>query len=135
MQDHLLHVRLPVSAGAVIRLLASEPTSWLRRFLRLALVPVLDTPGVYDVPGWYRLGKPIDEGLAAVASLVWWPHAGDKVFESFRGELTVSLADRQTVVTLSGTSHGGTPNLNEQVLQSALELVGAALLASQSPDG
>lgn len=135
MQDHLIDVRLPVTAGAAIRLLATEPTSWLRRFLRLALVPVLDTPDSHDVPGWYRLGKPHDDGLASVASLVWWPHAGDKVFESFRGALRVSLADRHTVLALSGTSDGGTPNLNEQVLQSALELIGAALVASQSPEG
>jgi len=135
VQDHQLHVRLPVTAGAVIRLLATEPTSWLRRFLRLALVPVLDAPCGYDVPGWYRLGKPNDRGLESEASFVWWPHAGDKVFESFRGALTVKLAERQTVLELGGVSEGGTPSLNEQVLQSALELVGAALLASQSPDG
>ena len=135
MQDHHIHVRLPVAAGAVIRLLATEPTSWLRRFLRLALVPVLDVPGSSDVPGWYRLGKPIDDGMESRASLVWWPHAGDKVFESFRGELAVSLAEGLTVVALAGTSHGGTAELNERVLQSALELIGAALLANQPPDG
>lgn len=135
MQDHLIHVRLPVTAGAAIRLLASEPATWLRRFLRLALVPALDAPGSYDVPGWYRLGKPQDDGLSAVSSLVWWPHASDKIFESFRGSLTVSLAGCRTVVALAGTSDGGTPSLNEQVLQSALELIGAALVASQSAEG
>lgn len=128
-------MQLPVSAGAVVRLLASEPTSWLRRFLRLALIPVLDVPGSYDVPGWYRLGKPSDEGLASQAPLVWWPHAGDKVFESFRGELVVSLGDGLTILALRGNSEGGTPSVNDRVLSATLELVGAAILASQSPDG
>lgn len=136
MQRHQFTVGVPVPAATVEALLGSYPTTWLRRFLRLASLAASERPGGPTAPGWYRLAPPErNEAGRLVAPMMWWPHAGDILFESFRGEFVVTTAAEDVRLELVGGTDGGDEDTNAEVLRSVVELIGAALRAAHPPEG
>jgi hypothetical protein len=136
MPRHQFAVDVPVPVTAVEGLLSAYPTTWLRRFLRLASLAASAHPGAPEAPGWYRLAPPIADGDGPMEfALVWWPRAGDPLFESLHGAFLVDHQADQTRLTLVGDTHGGDEDTSAKVVRSLVELIGAALRASHPPVG
>jgi hypothetical protein len=108
-------------------LLTARPTGWLRLFLRLAVHRPAATASVQGVP-WYRLGPTAPVGPDTVgATLIWWPHLGDALFETFRGEIRVGYDGRVVKLGLIGEATGGEHAVNEDALAALLRLIVIAL--------
>ncbi|MEQ1785755.1 MAG: hypothetical protein ABL966_01780 [Acidimicrobiales bacterium] len=130
-------VHLPVHPASVEALLATYPTTWLRRFLRLASISASARPGSPEAPGLYRLHHldPLDGAQPARAAVTWWPHAGDGLFACFRGHFLVHELDGGASLGLAGETDGGDHATNAAVLRSVVELIGAAVRAGHAPEG
>jgi hypothetical protein len=135
MRRYRVDVELSVPAEAVVALLGSRPTAWLRRFLCLATLPA--SAGVdQGAPAWYRLGAPTRDGPGrAVAALSWFPHLDGDLFTSFKGHIVVHSAGRGVVLELEGETAGGTPARNDLALRRLLDLIAAALAADHGAGG
>lgn len=130
MQRHSFSVDVPVPAGSARALLEVQPATWLRRFLRLASVSGSDRPAAPEAPGWFRLGDPtFGEGVVQYP-LEWWPHAGERLFRSFRGMFLVSGTAVVCYLELQGLAEGGEEGVNATALRTLVELLGAALQAA-----
>jgi hypothetical protein len=127
MQRHHFGVDVPVPPAAVEALLQVQPATWLRRFLRLASVSGSERPAAPDAPGWYRLGGATEGEGRTEYPLEWWPHAGERLFQSFRGAFLVSGTAVASYLELLGQADGGDEDTNATALRTLVELLGAAL--------
>ena len=126
MSRVVVRTAVPVVAADAVAVLASKPTRWLRPFLQLA---VASTPChvLSDPTGlWYRLG-PGEEGDGVwSAPLVWWPHAGDRLFRRFVGAITVRESATDTVLELAGEMEDGEESCNVSAVNALVKALAAA---------
>jgi hypothetical protein len=138
MSDHHIETTIDAPGAEVLSVLRTRPASWLRSFLRLAILGAGGTRGVeVSTPPWYRLGVPESNSSGAtVSTLTWWPHADrPDVFDRFKGRLIVSDAGTATRLELDGRANGGLDERNDALLSRLLTLMGGAIAERYGADG
>lgn len=136
---HHLQEEIRRPAAEVAAVIGARPSTWLRRFLHLALADPaagIKPPPVPDATAWFRLGAltPTDDGAVAV-TFFWRPRVGDVLFDRFKGRFVVREERTGTTLVLEGDTTAGTVATNAAVLRVVLRLLAGALTAGQRPDG
>jgi hypothetical protein len=125
----------------VVAVFQMRPVSWLRGFLRLAVLSSVRTcSGPQIGQPWFRLGAPTptqeSSSASVVLKLTWWPHVEQaELFSRFVGYLTVVSAGSATMLGVEGDSEGGSDAVTAAVLSRLLALITAAITADQSAEG
>ena len=131
MTEHVIEMIGDDPSVDPFELLNARPASWLRLFLMLAVHRAAARSSAQPATPWYRLGPSAPAGPDSLAAqLIWWPHLGDAMFQSFRGELRVTYDGRRVTLDLTGEAVGGDAAGNEAALNELLRLIVTALGAS-----
>jgi hypothetical protein len=122
-QQHEIDVDVAAACDRVLAIFAARPAAWLRPFLRLS------APGVNQAHLWYRLAGPSPGDTREVVSFpfIWWPSAGSRTFDRFRGAFTVSSGGTGSRLTLSGATSGGDLERNSAALATLMRLLAVAI--------
>jgi hypothetical protein len=131
---HRVEVGVDVPWVDVVSVFRSRPATWLRGFLRLAVLSSgRASVGAQTGHPWFRLGAPTNSLDAAQFPLTWWPHVERvELFQRFGGWVSVAQAGDSTLLRIEGTADGGAVAVTDAVLTRLLETIGAAIATGSS---
>jgi hypothetical protein len=131
---HRVEVDVDASRVDVVSVLCVRPATWLRGFLRLAVLgPGRTSIGAQAGHPWYRLGVPRNSLDHAEFPLTWWPHVEHvELFQRFEGCVTAVQAGDSTILRIEGIADGGTAAVTDAVFTRLLTMIGAAITAESA---
>jgi hypothetical protein len=134
MGPHRVEVDVDASWVDVVSVLCVRPATWLRGFLRLAVLsPGRTSLGAQAGHPWYRLGAPRNSLAHADFPLTWWPHVEHvELFQRFEGCVTAARAGDRTILRIEGNAEGGSAAATDAVLTRLLAMIGAAITAESA---